>query len=65
MKKDKPKMKLTIELGEDGVIRERIERSSNLTDEEEKRFWELTKDSEDGLLSNSELRKVFDEIFHF
>ena len=76
MKKSKNKMKLTIEMGDNGLIREMVTRSSDLTEEDEKKFWEIIKNSDNSWPFSKDQRMMFDldmldlqnkqyEVFHF
>ena len=65
-KKTKPKISLSIEMGEDGLITEKLKRSEGLTDDEEKKFWECVNNNKDGgFLDRETMLKVFNEVFRF
>lgn len=65
MKKE-PKIKYSIEMGENGLITERLVTKEGLTKDEEQKFWDILNDKGNtGFLSRKELLKTFDEVFHF
>lgn len=66
MAKKEPKIKYSIEMGENGLITERLVKKEGLTKDEEKKFWDILNDKDGmGFLGREELLKTFDEVFHF